>query len=99
MNLQGYALFAGEKHYPLGGLRDYRISAGTINECKEWFEKNALEIADSTYIDIWGQIVHLERMEIIEVIKLLYLPFRGQPIRPPAELFVWKLYEGEIYDD
>lgn len=59
-----YLLFAGHRYYPAGGADDFRFR-GAIDECKAWFATHPKEIADTAYIDNWGQIVDPHTMKVI----------------------------------
>lgn len=55
-------LFGGNNYYPEGGASDF-LMRGSIDECKEYFEKNIIKIVGA---NSWGQIVDPESMQILE---------------------------------
>lgn len=57
-----HLLFAGHNYYPKGGIDDL-VSSGTVDELKDYFQKNSKKIASASgYINNWGQIVNPETM-------------------------------------
>jgi hypothetical protein len=60
-----YLLFAGHRHYPVGGIKDMKHKAESVEECKAFFIDNAAAISNGSYIDNWAHIVDAQTLEII----------------------------------
>ncbi len=65
--MKKYLLFAGHRHYPLGGVEDFHGDFDSIDEAKKWFGSNPDKISNpkSDYIDHWCQIVDKDTFEIV----------------------------------
>lgn len=64
--MKKYLLFAGSDYYPEGGMKDYRFSHDTIEEC-EYFFFNDKELL-ANFSDNWGQIVEYSSMKVVKLL-------------------------------
>jgi hypothetical protein len=65
-------LFAGHKHYPLGGIDDLKGTFDSLPDALKWFEKNPDQISDS-YLDHWCQIVDKETLIVLGRFKQSFI--------------------------